>query len=856
MIPIKLTMRDFMCYRGSVPPLHFEGIHLVCLSGDNGNGKSALIDAMTWALWGQARAKSDDDLIYSGQAEMEVEFDFAVGQQTYRIIRKRSKPKRPKSTGQSILEFQQATGDGFKAITGNSIAQTQQKITDVLHMNYDTFVNSSYLRQGRADEFTIKQPATRKEVLAYILGLSFYDELEQRAREMAKHQAEEKTPLESNIKEISDELAQKPIYEAELEQAQTDLSRMEKTIKGREAELNRIRSEKESLEQKNVQLNQLEAHIRDTGADLARWNEQVEQHHTRLNEYEGVIAQRPAIEEGYARFAETRRISDDLDDKFRQSVNLERQKAQLDARIKEAGHGLNTEHALVQSDISKLAARLQSLPDLKNQRHQIQVQSRLLGEQEEILDKKKQSSHELLSQVNYLESNKSQWEREIKEIREKLDLLSSQTEANCPLCETELSAEGLELIRSKYTVDEHIKSESLKTTQSELAQKKAGLESLQNEITQLESRLNQGKSTIQSKLSVLDKEIAEAEDAELQLSEEGEKLAKIEQRLASKDFAAIEQEALRELETESANLGYDAEQHKQVRLSLGGLEQYDRSRHKLEEADRFIDREKEAVARAEEATQKLSNTLETDTRKKGELTEELASLPQLQNDLTRAETEHQALAAQQTYAQKMVWSVKTKLERCAELEIKKKEKEKQLTRAAKQEDIYKELAKAFGKGGIQALLIEMALPEIEDETNRLLSRMTDNRMHVKFETQRETKKGNVIETLDINISDELGTRNYEMFSGGEAFRINFAIRIALSKLLSKRAGAPLPTLIIDEGFGTQDSTGLEKVKEAINSIQDDFEKIIVITHIEEFRDAFPTRIDVVKTAEGSTLSVN
>ena len=150
----------------------------------------------------------------------------------------------------------------------------------------------------------------------------------------------------------------------------------------------------------------------------------------------------------------------------------------------------------------------------------------------------------------------------------------------------------------------------------------------------------------------------------------------------------------------------------------------------------------------------------------------------------------------------------------------------------------------------------MALPEIEDETNRLLSRMTDNRMHVKFETQRETKKGNVIETLDINISDELGTRNYEMFSGGEAFRINFAIRIALSKLLAKRAGAPLPTLIVDEGFGTQDSAGLEKVKETINSVQDDFEKIIVITHIEEFRDAFPTRIDAVKTAEGSTLSVN
>ena len=70
MIPIMLKMRNFMCYRDNVPPLSFGGIHtklLACISGDNGNGKSALIDAMTWALWGRTRAKSDDDLIHQGQ---------------------------------------------------------------------------------------------------------------------------------------------------------------------------------------------------------------------------------------------------------------------------------------------------------------------------------------------------------------------------------------------------------------------------------------------------------------------------------------------------------------------------------------------------------------------------------------------------------------------------------------------------------------------------------------------------------------------------------------------------------------------------------------------------------------------
>ena len=196
------------------------------------------------------------------------------------------------------------------------------------------------------------------------------------------------------------------------------------------------------------------------------------------------------------------------------------------------------------------------------------------------------------------------------------------------------------------------------------------------------------------------------------------------------------------------------------------------------------------------------------------------------------------------------------LERCAELEKRLEERRIKSAEVAQAVGIYRELALAFGKQGVQGLLIEQALPEIEDEANRLLSRMTDGRMNVKIETQRETKTGDLAETLDIKISDELGTRNYEMFSGGEAFRINFALRIALSRLLARRAGAPLPTLIIDEGFGTQDSDGIEKLKEAINSIQEDFKKILVITHIDELRDAFPARIDVIKTEQGSNLRLN
>jgi len=855
MIPIKLAVRNFMPYRDNVPPLYFAGIHTACISGDNGNGKSALIDAMTWALWGKARAKSDDDLVHSGQSEMEVEFDFAVGQHQYRIIRKRSKPKRRGGSGQTILEFQVVSGDGFKTITGDSVAQTQQKIIDTLHMDYDTFVNSAFLRQGHADEFTIKRPVERKQVLADILGLSFYDELETQAKELAKQQETETAQIESTIQDISDELAQKPVYEAEFAQAQNELSRLEKIINEQESRLKSLRQEKESLENKRLQLTELEEHIRNTERDMERWDNQAKQHQYRLKEYEELIAQRAGIEEGYARFAEAKKLSDELDQKFRQSVNLEKQKVQLDSRIKEAGQSLTTEHTVTQNKITELEAIAQKLPQLKKELQETQAQLHQLAEEEEALRQKRQVSQELRTKVNYLESNKNRLEQEIKEVEEKLSLLLTQSGAKCPLCETELGMEGLKLIETKYEADKQHESDSLKSSEAELARAKIGLVSLEKEISQLEARLSQDRAPAQSKASILSQQLTEAKEAGSKLSEARKRLAEIEQCLARKDFAIPEQEALRELEDELAKLDYEPQQHEQVRQQLTGLQQHEASKRKLEEADRLINQEREFISRAKEAIQELRHSLEVNNQKGQALAIELNLLPQLTNDLAQAETEHQALVTQQKQAQEIMGNVKAKLQRCAELEIKKKEKERSLAQMSREEKIYRDLALAFGKKGIQALLIETALPEIEIEANKLLGRMTDNRMHVKIEAQRETKKGDVIETLDINISDELGTRNYEMFSGGEAFRINFAIRIALSKLLARRAGAPLPTLIIDEGFGTQDSSGIEKLKEAINSIQDDFDKILVITHVEELRDAFPTRIDVTKTAEGSTISM-
>jgi exonuclease SbcC len=612
----------------------------------------------------------------------------------------------------------------------------------------------------------------------------------------------------------------------------------------------------EALEQKKLQLEQLENMLSRTQKDIHLWQAQLEQHRARADEYESLLSEGTDIEQGYSRYVQARNSKEELDFNFRTIAGLKERRHQLEKAISDKGQELIREYDRARYGLTELEQKSGKLPDLKKQLADAREQWRRLGEKEKELNEIKQRHTSVQQEVTRLEASLVNTEREIKETGEKLELLSTQTEATCPLCETELGAEGIERIASRYTADKEAKTELFQQSQKELDLKKQELAELGAGVSRVETELSKERADIQGSIQFLENEIAGAGKAEEQINALKDIIQDLEQRLASRIFAATEQQALADLERELSGIDYSPERHEEVKNSLNELERYDRLQQRLDEARKSIGAEKGSVARAEKAVQELQESFNDSSTRRDELSAEMESLSGVLEELPRLEMENKELTGRRNSIQEALWSAKAKLQRITEQEEKRKQKEKELGQSAREEGVYRELARAFGKSGVQQLIIETALPEIEAEANRLLGRMTDNRMHLNFQTQRETRKGGVIETLDINISDELGTRNYEMFSGGEAFRIDFAVRIALSRLLAKRAGTPLRTLIIDEGFGTQDSTGLEKLKEAIISIQDDFDRILVITHIEELRDSFPTRIEVTKTPDGSMITVN
>jgi len=168
--------------------------------------------------------------------------------------------------------------------------------------------------------------------------------------------------------------------------------------------------------------------------------------------------------------------------------------------------------------------------------------------------------------------------------------------------------------------------------------------------------------------------------------------------------------------------------------------------------------------------------------------------------------------------------------------------------------IYDKLKGHFGKEGIQSVIIENVISELEDYANNTLSKICNEPTSLKVRTQKENEKGGWTETFDIEVTAGGRTDEFETFSGGEKFRISFALRLALSKILSKRMGGALQFLLLDEVSSSLDNKGLEMFIDIVKQLGDEL-KIMVITHDEKLKEMFDDILVVNKGVDGSRVSL-
>jgi exonuclease SbcC len=853
MLPTRLELKNFLAYR-QPDPLVLDGIHLACLTGPNGAGKSSLLDAITWVLWGKARLNSPDDLIYQGQTDMIVQLDFLQGDSRYRVVRQRVKGKTSR-TGRSLLDLFIWDDDQerWQPLSAPSLRETERKIVDLLRLDHETFVHSAFLQQGQADAFTVKPPAERKRILSDILGLEQWARYEDRAKERLRQIDHNLDVIAIELENIARQEAEEPALRRDLEVMQAAHADAVQLREEAEARYQEVAGAQDQMNAATARQAQAEHRIKQRQHDLEEIEGELDRNLQKLERLQGVIEDQEAIQEGYAHLQAAREADQQLGEKLQAMSAIKDRLNDTERRIEAARADLEnqaTAHRARIGSAERSAADLDALyADLADVRAEVE---RLEG-----LEVRRDELRETINTMNEdnaaMKAENKALYAEMQAIKTRIETVAA-AEAVCPLCGQPLGEEHKTALLADLQAEGTERGDTYRANEARRREFEDTIKAHRQEIGEIEVELGRLQA-LRERAGKLEARVEESQAAANLIQAELSELQVVEVMLDSGEYAQELQAQRDAIQDEIDSLGYDSEAHTAARETLTVYAEYDSRQRDLDMALTQVPEVEAALENAETRRERWLKVLEEEQQEAAAAAAEIEALREQVEEAIRRETEVRERRTEERRALEQVTRVQQALSAIEVARQRKDELEQRRVALSADKSIYEELRAAFGKNGIPAMIIEAAIPELEEEANALLARMTEGRMNVRLDTQREKKTGGVAETLDILISDELGTRAYESYSGGEAFRVNFAIRVALSQLLARRAGAQLRTLFIDEGFGTQDEAGRQRLVEAINSVQDQFDLLLVITHIDELREAFPVQIVVTKTSDGSRVSV-
>ncbi len=222
MIPLRITLEGFMSYREK-QVIDFTGEHLWMLWGPNGVGKSAVFDAITFALYNTHRAGSGArgstrELINHYADRLEVAFDFLVDDVRYRVHRTYARGRGTRSTCQALL----VDSDDISAvpITGTDDEDgLKYWVLRTIGLDYPAFTSSVLLLQGKSERLLEAEPRKRYDILKELIDLSHYEKLHATADERRRFY---KGKVDSLTQLLA---AAPPINDEELAAAQSELER-------------------------------------------------------------------------------------------------------------------------------------------------------------------------------------------------------------------------------------------------------------------------------------------------------------------------------------------------------------------------------------------------------------------------------------------------------------------------------------------------------------------------------------------------------------------------------------------------------------------------------------------------------
>ena len=854
MIPIGLHLTDFLSYRTMPQPLDFTQIQLACLSGPNGHGKSALLDAITWSLWGKARGceggQEQERLIRDGADAMRVEFVFELDGQTYRVARSRWR------TGKADIAFNVRAPDGsWTDLAGEGIADTQRRIIERLRMDYETFVASAFILQGRADTFTRLDPRQRKDVLGKILGLEIYERLAERAKEERKDAQTGTESAAAVLAALESDLAARPDLERERADAQSAHGAAAEERTAIDAELATVGAQLSEL--RGVEAASLEAVKRsdENRQALKHDEEEIERLAAEAVRLEAEAIVDPATSALAVTAEKLERDEHAMDEARRRFDELSGEESSLISRIDQERARLETDAASHERTAARLeqeiAAEAEARQLLDRAREEITQLDEAASERETLLAR----HAEIRERVGELSAEAAGRRAETAEIEEKRVLLE-ETGAVCPLCGQKLTVAHRKEVRAGFAA--RLKELGAADTAGAKEQKtlEAELKKIEKQGASLKAALER-RETLAAQTAKLGQQLERLGAARKEIEDARRVAADITTRIAGDDYAAGEREKLARVKEELSRVGFDRDAHATLKDALREARDAERALAAARHAQTALVAAKKEAAAAEKRAARARKALDQVEQDLTGMRKQLEALPGLQEKLASVERARAEVQASLERAAATLGRCAHVLEILDRKAAEAAEARSTVAEGKRVAGLYEKLGKAFGRDGIPARIVGNAIPELRMEANRLLGLLSDGQLSLSIDPVRETKSRSMKETLEVTVYDAAGgKRPYEMYSGGERLRIDFSLRVALSRLLAHRAGARLETLVVDEGFGSQDAEGRSRLVEAILKVRSEFRTVLVITHIDELKEHFPVRIEVRKDPEeGSLITV-
>jgi DNA repair protein SbcC/Rad50 len=851
--PLKLELKGFTAFREAAV-LDLAGLEVFAISGLTGSGKSSLLDAMTYALYGRVERVGDrvSQLISQGLPRMAVSLEFEVGHDRYKVTR--STPAK----GATKIQLMRWDADQWNQAGEGSdrVRDVERRLAGIIGLTYDGFTRSVLLPQGKFAEFMVGDPKKRREILTELLGHALFKRMAERAGSMGREAAIRAETLSGVLEQEFGDVTPEALAEAK---------RRAKDVAGRERALTLAA---EQVIRILARWDQAKGSIEELKACATEAGNAATQAQASADELGGLAERLEAHAEAAAELAARAASADQA---------LELARAALSSADATLGSATDltkahtSAHAL--AEMAKARAKVASEGERSKERALtlegvLELCSRTLVEGEEALAVREAGARDAETAL------------EAARHADSVTAVSAGLVAGdpCPVCGQPLpeapgpqvdgaldaATRALEAARTELEAARKTSMEAqraLDRAKREAESNAAEQVRVGTELEELErSRTNQTAQLV----AILGDPLPQDPAGEVERRMAERRRLDDAERNATREASEATQAALK-AEHERTTLEAQIDRHRE-RLAADRQPLLDRAARALgkKKPPPKIPASPETEVALAPALQRRASLLAEAMavlaeRLQGEAAKRAALEPQLLaeaaavvGDLVEPAPTLEALAESVNAACRAATAdVATATHQAKDLAVRL-DRKKQVHDDVKQFEtragIFKALAQELRADRLIAFLQVEALQLLAAAGSERLAALSDGRYRLVCHDDEFS----VVDTWN---GDE--ERSVRTLSGGETFLASLALALALAdqvRSLSVTDRARLDSLFLDEGFGTLDPESLSTVTDAIEQLGGDGRLVGVITHVKDLAEQFP-RIEVTKSPSGSRLQL-